>query len=72
MSTARTRMFLGPYIVDFHERNECVYYAISTTTSHDIVSIGHESTLQQAEQSARWTIAELSRWTEEMPEGQSV
>jgi hypothetical protein len=63
VSPARSRLFIGDYIVDLHERNDVTYYAISRHGSDDILSIGHELTYAEAEQSARWTINQLDPFT---------
>jgi len=59
LSPTCSRLFVGDYIVDMHERNDCTYYAISKVGSNDILSIGHETTYQEAEALARWTISQL-------------
>jgi hypothetical protein len=59
LEPGRARLCAGQFIVDLHNRNDCTYYAISKTGSNDILSIGHESTIEEAEASALWTIAQL-------------
>jgi hypothetical protein len=59
VSFSKSRLLLGDYVVDLHERNDCTYYAITKTGSNDIVSMGHELTFSEAEASARWTISQL-------------
>ena len=63
LSSDRTRLFIGQYIVDFHQRNDVTYYAISKEGHSDILSMGHEQTPEEAEASARWTIKELDKAT---------
>jgi hypothetical protein len=63
LSSDRTRLFVGQYMVDFHQRNDVTYYAISKEGHADILSMGHEQNPQDAEASARWTISELEKAT---------
>ena len=59
LAPARTRLFVGDYLIDLHQRNDVTYYAISRNGSNDIISMGHETTYEEAEKSARWTVGEL-------------
>jgi hypothetical protein len=59
LAPARTRLFVGDYIIDLHQRNDVTYYAISRNGSNDILSMGHEATYEEAEKSARWTVGQL-------------
>lgn len=58
---------MGDYIVDLHQRNDVTYYAICKGDCNDLVSIGHETSYAEAEQSARWTVTQLPH-----PEGFEV
>jgi hypothetical protein len=58
LAPMRTRLFIADYIVDLHQRNDVTYYAISRNGSNDIVSMGHETTYEEAERSARWTVSQ--------------
>jgi hypothetical protein len=59
LDPGRARLCVGQYIVDLHNRNGCAYYAITKTGSDEILSMGHESTMDEAEASALWTIGQL-------------
>src|SRR4051794_31391532 len=59
LSASKTRLFVGPYIVDLYAGQENVYYSISKSGSSDIISLGSESSITEAESRARWTI---SKW----------
>jgi hypothetical protein len=73
LSASRTRLFIGDYVVDLHERSDYTYYAISKKGCDDIISMGHETTYADAEASARWTITQLDpNATDSIAEGQSA
>jgi hypothetical protein len=59
LEPGRARLCAGQYIVDLQDRNDCTYYAITRNGSNEILSIGHEATVEEAEASALWTIAQL-------------
>lgn len=63
MALERSRLFVGEFVIDFHQRNDVTYYAISKNGSNDILSMGHEQTASEAEDAARWTISELIKAT---------
>lgn len=60
-------MCVGQYVVDLRGRDDCTYYAITKAGSDEILSIGHESTVEEAEASALWTIGQLIVFPEPLP-----
>jgi hypothetical protein len=60
LSPSKTRLFVAGCVLDIHQGQGVAYYAISKSGSSEIIAMGTEPTMEEAEARARWTAIQLS------------